>query len=126
MEYSELLSTIDVGQHDCSLLLVDAKPLFRQRVAQYIATKGWPRLNYYPLEDATVLLIPKIDRFSEARPFERFLDGLKVSLLETELARLGEEAIHDFGYPINSETFDLFFEVQVRSVLVLPADLGLT
>jgi hypothetical protein len=125
MEYKELLATINVEQHDCSILLVDAKPLFHQKVDEYVATKGWPRLNYYALEEATAVLIPKIDRFSGSCPFGPFLEYLKVSLLEAELARLGEEAVHDFGYPVTSRTFDLFFEARVRSVLVLPSDLGI-
>lgn len=57
-----------------------------------------------------MVLIPKIDRFSRTGSFEEFLGDLKIKLLETELARLSEEAVSDFGYAITSSTFDLFLK----------------
>lgn len=39
MDYNPLLATINVEQHECSLLLVDAKPLFHERVAEYVARR---------------------------------------------------------------------------------------
>ena len=122
--YDDLFRTINVDNHDCSLLIVRAKQTFLHWVDAFVSKKGWQRYNNYPLDESTVLLITKVDRFSEANSLREFIDHIKPKLLESELTRVGAMA-QEFEHELTAATFDLYFEAEIQSALLLPSDFGM-
>jgi hypothetical protein len=121
----EHLDSVDLGRRDFSLALMAPKPPFFEWLDQYskVAFKGkFKPAQLYPMEYRGAIIIPKKARFTSAS-FSLFLDRLKPSLISTELAKLGRNSRQEFKYPDTQETFDTFFDLQIRESIAFMSDL---
>ena len=69
MNVSKLIETINVNNHDCSLLLVDPKPNMLEWLSSFYKGKMHEKYRLYYPEANHVVIIPKVERFYE-RPQE--------------------------------------------------------
>ena len=122
MDEELLVKTINFANHEFSLLLVNPKPNLFDWLNMFIKRKGLERYRLYSEEENTVLIIPKVDYFSEPSSFKKFVDKMKPKLLHAELSRFHAKP-EDFGHPITKESFDMFFEISVRDCAYLMSDL---
>jgi hypothetical protein len=124
MDISKLIDTINVDDHDSSLLLVDPKPSMLEWLNSYVKGKRLEKLRLFYPEGNNSVIIPKIDRFSEPGSIGEFINRMKPGLLRMELRRF-QVTPEVFGYPITAETFDAFFTVSVREAVRLMSDFDL-
>ncbi|MFY9790689.1 MAG: hypothetical protein WAJ99_05870 [Candidatus Sulfotelmatobacter sp.] len=125
MNVSKLIETINVNNHDCSLLLVDPKPNMLEWLSSFYKGKIHEKYRLYYPEANHVVIIPKVDRFYEPGLLDDFINRMKPGLLRRELRRFQAKP-EDFGYPITVETFDAFFTASIREVALLMSDFDLS
>jgi hypothetical protein len=117
MDTKKMCATIDVSALDFSMLILTPKQAFLEWLETFKIKIGLGHYKGYSLhcsEEDTVLLIPKIERFSEPGAYGEFLSEIKPRLLMAELNRFGATEA-DFGHPITKETFDEFFDLALRN-----------
>lgn len=120
--YAGIAGSIDLPSRRFSLLFVTPKEQFLGWVQEYMKRKGLEKYRLYVPEENTVMVIPKIDYFSEPTSFEKFLADIKPKLLSSELARV-RASKDDLKRPLSVETFDEFFEISLRDSVMLVSDL---
>jgi len=123
MNIKSLCETIDIPNHEFSVVLANPKPVFLAWVDEFVAKKGMSQFQWYAPEQNLVLLIPSVNRFSQAGDFDTFLDTLKPKLLEAELGRFGATPA-DVPFAVSAESFDRMFELSVRESSFLMSDFG--
>lgn len=120
MDFNQLIDSIDVANLRCSVLLVTPKQAFLDWLDGFKERRGVAAYDVYFREQDSVWLIPQIDRFSEEGSYLRFVEFSKPRLLLSELYRFGATE-NDFEHPITAETFDTFFDVELREeIAVIP------
>lgn len=117
MDHTALVDTIDLSKRDFSVILVEPTPTF----LEWLDSIGVDRSRDYFPEENTVLVVPKIDRFSKVGSFSEFIDKLKPSLLSNELSRFGA-SIANLRIPNAVETFNRFFTIFVRDSVTFLSD----
>lgn len=125
MDISELIETINVNSHDCSLLLVDPKVSMLEWLSSFYKGKIHEKYRLYYAEGNLSVLIPKVDRFSKPGSLGDFINRVKPVLLRKELGRF-HVTPEDFGHPITAETFDAFFTFSIREAIYLMSDFDLS
>jgi len=118
MNAKEWSAKVDPSNLDFSLLIVTPKQPFVEWIKTFFTKKGLGNYDIYFPEENSVWLIPKIERFSKPGSYDDFLDEIKPRLLLAELYNFGAVEA-DFGYPINKETFDTFFDLALRNEAAL-------
>ena|SRR5215813_7618096 len=113
MNTKELCKTIDLGNLEFSILIVTPKQPFLEWLKLFKTQKGLGNYEVHFPEEDTVWLIPRIENFNEPDSYHKFLNEIKSHLLLAELNNFGIEH-NEFSYPINNESFDLFFDLMLR------------
>ncbi len=122
----EHLETVNLSRRDFSLALMTPKLPFLEWLDQYskVAFNGkFKPAQLYPIEYRGVIVVPKKAQFTDSASFISFLDRLKPSLISMELTKLGRNSRREFEYPDTKETFDAFFDLQVRDSILFMSDL---
>lgn len=103
---------VDFSNARFSLLLVEPREAF------FAWLHGWQRkrrqdpvVPYFLPEENTVLVIPALDEIGPMS-LSQFIDDVKPALYQLELRRF-HATPSDLG-PVNKDTFDKYFDVQVR------------
>jgi hypothetical protein len=119
-DFDELLNSIDPGRLEFALLLVTPKQDFLDWLDRFKESRGLGEYKLYFRQEDSVWLIPRLVRFSGPEAIATFLEISKPNLLLCELGRFGA-AEQDFDHPITAETFDTFFDVELREeIAVIP------
>ena len=101
-----------------SVLLIEPKDEFLSWAQSYLSSQE-PAQElddvFFPEENG-VWKVPPIGSFTSESEFYQFIDEMKPKLLEMELQRITLETVA-FSEPIDSATFDKYFDIRVRDTL---------